>query len=42
MFFGGEGIFLTKLKGPGKIIIQSLNVRELAQALLPYMPRNTS
>jgi len=42
MFFGGEGIFLTKLRGPGKIIIQSLNVRELALALMPYMPRNTS
>ena len=42
MFFGGEGIFITKLVGPGKVILQSLNVRELAQALLPYMPRNTS
>jgi uncharacterized protein (TIGR00266 family) len=42
MFFGGEGIFLTKLVGPGKVILQSLNVRELALALLPYMPRNTS
>ena len=42
MFFGGEGIFITKLVGPGKVILQSLNVRELAQALIPYMPRNTS
>ena len=42
MFFGGEGIFLTKLVGPGKVILQSLNVRELALALLPYMPKNTS
>jgi len=42
MFFGGEGIFITKLTGPGKVILQSLNVRELAQALLPYFPRNTS
>ena len=42
MFFRGEGIFITKLMGPGKVILQSLNVRELALVLLPYMPRNTS
>lgn len=38
MFFGGEGIFLTKLTGPGKVILQSMNVRELAMALRPFMP----
>ena len=43
MFFGGEGIFLTTLKGPGKVIIQSMNLANLASALAPFMPRqNTS
>ena len=38
MFFGGEGIFLTTLKGPGKVIIQSLDLGNLAAALRPFLP----
>jgi len=38
MFFGGEGIFLTTLKGPGKVVIQSMNLGNLATALRPFMP----
>ena len=26
IFFGGEGLFLTKLTGPGKVILQTLNI----------------
>jgi len=39
MFFGGEGIFLTTLRGPGKVVIQSLNLGNLAHALIPFMPQ---
>jgi len=44
MFFGGEGLFITTLKGPGKVIIQSLNLSNLATALAPFLPhqRGTS
>jgi len=42
MLFGGEGIFLTRLVGPGKVILQSMNIRELALALAPFLPRETS
>lgn len=43
MFFGGEGLFLTTLKGPGKVILQSMNIANLASALSPFLPRqNTS
>lgn len=42
MFFGGEGIFLTTLKGPGKVLIQSLNLGNLATALRPFMPSSGS
>ncbi len=38
MFFGGEGLFLTSLKGPGKVLIQSMTLHNLASALSPYMP----
>jgi len=40
IFFGGEGIFLTTLKGPGKILIQSMNLGNLATALMPFMPHS--
>ena len=36
--FGGEGIFLTTLTGPGKVIIQSLSISNLAAALAPHLP----
>ncbi len=41
IFLGGEGLFLTRLTGPGKIIIQSQNFSDFAgriAALIP--PRN--
>jgi uncharacterized protein (TIGR00266 family) len=40
--FGGEGIFLTHLTGPGKIIIQSLSIAGLAGALRPFFPTGSS
>ncbi len=42
MFFGGEGIFLTTLKGPGHVILQSMNLGNLAAALQPFMPQSSS
>ena len=30
IFFGGEGLFLTKLTGPGKIVLQTQNFNEFA------------
>lgn len=38
MFFGGEGLFLTTLTGPGKIIVQSMTLHNLATALSPFLP----
>jgi uncharacterized protein (TIGR00266 family) len=42
ILFGGEGLFLTTLKGPGHIIIQSMDLGNLASALMPFMPHQTS
>jgi uncharacterized protein (TIGR00266 family) len=42
MFFGGEGIFLTTLRGPGRVLIQSLDLGRLAHALQPFMPYQRS
>ncbi len=38
MFFGGEGLFLATLTGPGKIWLQSMPLMNLAQRLSPYLP----
>lgn len=38
IFLGGEGLFLTKLVGPGKVIIQSQNFKDFANRLIPYIP----
>ena len=38
--FGGDGIFLVQLTGPGRIWLQSLTVPNLAHALMPYLGRS--
>ena len=40
--FGGDGIFLAKLRGPGKIWLQTLTVANLAGALSPYLAGHAS
>ena len=42
MFFGGEGIFHTRVTGPGKVYIQSMPIINTAQRLAPYIQVNTS
>ena len=37
--FGGDGLFLLKLTGPGKVWLQSLSLPLLADALEPYLPQ---
>lgn len=41
MLFGGEGIFNTVVKGPGRVWLQSMPVPQLAGAIRPYIPTNT-
>ena len=36
--FGGEGIFNTVVRGPGKIILQTMPVNKVAGAIIPYIP----
>ncbi len=37
IFFGGEGLFHTRVTGPGKIYIQSMPIINMAEALTPYL-----
>jgi len=38
ILFGGEGLFLATLTGPGKIWLQSMPLSNLASKLIQYMP----
>ena len=38
IFFGGEGLFLTKLTGPGRIILQTQNFNEFAGRIARFIP----
>lgn len=38
IFFGGEGLFLTKLTGPGKIVLQTQNFNEFAGRIISMVP----
>lgn len=36
--FGGEGLFVTTLTGPGKIVLQSMDIAKIASTIIPYLP----
>lgn len=38
IFLGGEGLFLTKLVGPGKVMLQSQNFGEFIGKIVPHIP----
>ncbi|MBR2860904.1 MAG: TIGR00266 family protein [Clostridia bacterium] len=41
IFFGGEGLFHTRITGPGRVYIQSMPLSNMAQALTPYLNLHT-
>ena len=42
IFFGGEGLFHTRVTGPGKVYIQTMPLINTARALSPYLEINSS
>ena len=40
MFFGGEGLFLADVKGPGDVWLQTMPVQNVARSIIPYLPVN--
>lgn len=38
ILLGGEGLFLTKLTGPGKVVLQTQNIAEFAGRIARYIP----
>lgn len=42
MFLSGDGIFLLRLSGPGKILLHSLSIHNLAGAISEFLPSRGS
>ena len=42
IFLGGEGLFHTRITGPGTVYLQSMPLVHTAQALAPYLPTSSS
>ncbi len=40
MIFGGDGIFLAALTGPGRVFLQTLPIAKLAHQIQQYLPSN--
>jgi uncharacterized protein (TIGR00266 family) len=40
VLFGGEGLFLATLTGPGKVWLQSMPIINLAESIAHYLPQN--
>lgn len=38
VLFGGEGLFLTRITGPGKVILQTQNIKDFARSLSSMLP----
>lgn len=42
IFFGGEGLFLTRLVGPGRVILQTQNFVDFAGRIARYIPTKSN
>jgi uncharacterized protein (TIGR00266 family) len=40
--FGGDGLFIARLTGPGKVWLQTLTMPNLAHALMPYLGKEAA
>ncbi|GHU38186.1 TIGR00266 family protein [Clostridia bacterium] len=40
VLFGGEGLFLTTLEGPGKVFLQTMTASNFAAHVIPFLPKS--
>lgn len=40
ILFGGEGLFLTVLEGPGRVWLQTMTLPAFAGRIIPYLPKS--
>ena len=41
VLFGGESLFNTRITGPGRVLIQTMPITSVAEALIPYLPNKS-
>lgn len=39
IFFGGEGLFLADLRGPGEVWLQTIPAQNVAKSIIPFLPQ---
>ena len=39
ILFGGEGLFLSTVEGPGKVYLQTMTAPSFAQRIIPFLPK---
>lgn len=42
MLFGGEGVFNTVIAGPGRVWLQTMPICNVAQSIIPYIPKSNN
>lgn len=42
MIFGGEGLFNTVITGPGRVWLQTMPIYNVAQSIIPYIPKSSN
>ena len=42
ILFGGEGLFLTTLQGPGKVWLQTMTASDIASRIVPFIPKTNN
>jgi uncharacterized protein (TIGR00266 family) len=42
ILFGGEGLFLTTLTGPGRVWLQTMTLPSFTKRIIPYLPRTSN
>jgi uncharacterized protein (AIM24 family) len=42
VLFGGEGLFNTKVTGPGHVWLQTMPIAQFANSLKPFFPTTNS
>ena len=42
IFLGGEGLFHTRITGPGKVYLQSMPISNMVERMMPYLPTSSA
>jgi uncharacterized protein (TIGR00266 family) len=42
IFLGGEGLFVARITGPGDVYLQTMTAQNVAQSIMPFLPKPNS